>query len=98
MRKINRKERNMSNPTKPQTPLTASELLQVVSNQWADRETIMKISNTGYTTSTKYFKEIQEKVEAEGYRLPTGLVPMEKVVEYFKINLSYLKKVSQNEK
>ena len=32
--------------------------------------------------------EIASRIEAEGKRLPNNLVPMEKVIEYFNINLN----------
>lgn len=77
---------------------TANEVLNLISTPWATIKNIMKISGTGYNTSSKIFKKIKEEVEQEGYKLPPYVVPMERVVDYLKININYLKKVSQNEK
>ena len=82
---------------KPKEKLSAQELLSLLSSQWADTETLMKIGCVGYNTALAIKKEIVSTAASEGYSLPRGLVPMEMVVDYFKINISYLKKFVNKE-
>lgn len=77
------------------TPLTAQELLDVVNAQWATKQVIMKIACVGEKNASEIFSAIEEQVLNSGYKLPPNLVPMEKVVDYFNININYLKKVSK---
>lgn len=82
---------------KSKEKLSAQELLNLLSSQWADTETLMKIGCVGYNKALDIKKEIVSTAESEGYYLPRGLVPMEMVVDYFKINISYLKKFVNKE-
>lgn len=83
---------------KPRVVPTANEILNLINTPWATIKTIQAISGTGYNTSSKVFKKIKEELEEEGYKVPYGVVPMERVVDYFKININYLKKISQIDK
>lgn len=74
--------------------LKAEEVLEIINKQWATKSDIKKIGNIGIDKSTHIFKEIYDEAIEEGWNLPnTRLIPMEKVVKYFKININYLKKV-----
>ena len=42
-------------------------------------------------------RELRKQLEQDNYFLPTNLLPMDKVVEYLKLNIPYLKKVSNFE-
>ena len=75
--------------------LTASELLELLGKQWANVNDIKLIGEVGTNRAQIIKKEIKENLENQGYRLPRGLVPMEAVVEYFKINIEYLKKFTK---
>lgn len=77
------------------TPPTADELLDIINNQWASAKTIQKIAYVGANKAGKLFNEIKTEVLNDGYKLPANLVPMERVVKYFNININYLKKVSK---
>ncbi len=77
------------------TILSASELLKLISEkQWANSTDLMKISGKCRNYADKDKREIIEQLEKQGYRLPRGLVPMDVVVDYYKINITYLKKVA----
>lgn len=77
------------------TKLTAKEMLIILNNQWATVNDIMLIGHVGKNKAQKIKREIKEELEASKINLPYGLVPMEKVVDYFKININYLKKVKE---
>ena len=78
--------------------LSAQEILDLLNLQWADTETVMKLGSIGSNKALYVKKVIRESLENEGYFLPRGLIPMDKLVDYFKINVSYLKKISGKEK
>ncbi len=73
----------------------ATEILNILNNQWAGTKEIRQIGMVGETMALNIKREIATQLEKEGYRLPPRLVPMEKVVDYFKININYLKKLER---
>lgn len=75
--------------------LSADEMLVLISKQWANVSDIMKIGNVGKNKAQEIKRTIKNYYDANAVCLPYGLIPMEKVVEYFQINISYLKKVQQ---
>lgn len=77
------------------TKLNAQELLELLETQWASTKDIMKIGAVGENRAYLIKKQIQKQVETQGKLLPSGLVPMEFVVDYFQININYLKKISK---
>lgn len=78
---------------KPKEKLSSKELLDLLSCQWMGNEEIMLIAHCGKNKAGKYRKEIEELVKAKsGKFCPYAQVPTEFVVEYFGINISYLKK------
>ncbi len=76
-------------------PLSAEETLERISKQWANRRDVMDIGFIGDTKAGVIVNEIRVNLENQGYRLPNNYIPMQAVIDYFKINISYLKKVSQ---
>lgn len=77
--------------------LSADELLELISKQWANVNDIMKIGSIGQNSAQAVKRTIKEEFDNKDIHLPYGLVPMEKVVEYFHINIQYLKKVQKKE-
>lgn len=75
--------------------LNASELLEVINKQWATRSDMQKISGKCIGYARNDFNELRKQIKDEGFELPSNLVPMERVVEYYHINISYLKKISR---
>lgn len=75
--------------------LSAEEILVLIQKQWASTSDIQKIGSIGYQNALAIRKKITSIVENENYRLPYGLVPMAMVVQYLKIDINYLKKVSK---
>lgn len=74
------------------------EQLETLANQWATAEDIRIIGCVGKNTASKIKTEIKEQIEQEGKRLPYNLVPMKKVIEYFNIDINYLKKLAKLER
>ena len=73
--------------------ISANETLNLISAQWAGTTEIMKLGCVGKNKALEIKREIKEQADANGYFLPNNLVPMEYVIDYFKINITHLKKV-----
>ena len=72
--------------------MNAEELLELINQQWATTTDITKIGQCGRDKAVKIKSEIKSQL-GNNYYLPNGRVPMEKVVEYFNININYLKRI-----
>lgn len=79
---------------KPIKKLSASETLEILNNQWASIEDIMKLAFIGETKARNIANNISIIVSEKDYTLPKGLIPMELLKDYLGINIAYLKKVS----
>lgn len=78
--------------------LSANEILNLLNKQWATAQDIRAIGSVGANKALEIKNEIRKKVEVDGYKLPsTRLLPMQYVIDYFKININYLKKVAREE-
>ena len=78
---------------------TASEQLNAMTSQWADNQAIKVIGGIGLNKAAMIRREIEQQVKNDGYRLPKpAIVPMEYVIEYFHININYLKKLAKLER
>lgn len=81
---------------KPKQRLTAKETLELLNNQWATTEDIMKLAFVGENKAREIGKEIMNIVsEKHKKKLPRGLFPMQVVQEYLEININYLKKIER---
>ena len=81
---------------KPTQRLTAKETLDLLNNQWATTEDIMKLAFVGESKAREMGKEITEIVSKKhNKKLPRGLFPMQVVQEYLGININYLKKIER---
>lgn len=78
--------------------LSATETLELLNNQWATTSDVKKLACVGNNRGSDIMRAIRENAESQGYHLPRGLVPMEMVIDYLKININYLKKISKIEK
>lgn len=82
---------------KPKQRLTAKETLELLNNQWATTEDIMKLAFVGENKAREIGKEIMNIVtEKHKKKLPRGLFPMQVVQEYLEININYLKKIERD--
>lgn len=75
---------------KSKTIISAEDMLVLLSKQWATVQDIMKIGALGRNKARDIKNEIEREVKDSGQKLPNNLVPMEKVIDYFKINLDFL--------
>ena len=78
---------------------SASEQLQAMSCQWADNKTIMIVGGVGMNKAVTIRKKIEEKIKDEGLNLPRqAIVPMRYVIDYFNIDINYLKRLAKLER
>lgn len=75
--------------------INATEMLQILNKQWATTSDMSKLSGNCLEYARNDFNKLTKQIKDEGYELPKRLVPMDRVVEYYHINLSYLKKISR---
>lgn len=80
------------------TKISANELLKLIDNQWASTSDIMKIGSVGRNKALTIKSKIKTELENKGYYLPNNLVTMQSVLDYFKIDINYLKKVCNTTK
>lgn len=81
---------------KSKTILQADQMLITLNKQWATIQDIMLVGSLGRNKARDIKNEITKKIEAEGKKLPNNLVPMEKVIEYFNINVEYLVSINKS--
>ena len=78
---------------------SASQQLKAMSSQWADNKAIMIIGGIGLNKAVDIRKEIEQKIKEDGYNLPrNAIVPMKYVIDYFRIDINYLKKLASLER
>ena len=78
---------------------SASEQLRAMSSQWADNKTIMIIGGVGMNKAAVIRKRIEEKIKDDCLNLPRqAIVPMKYVIDYFNIDINYLKRLAKLER
>ncbi len=75
--------------------MTAKETLELISKQWCDLKDLQKLTGLGKNNALKLKNEIKLDLNNKGYLLPNKLLPMNEVVNYLKINISYLQKMAK---
>ena len=81
---------------KSKTIIQANEMLEILNKQWATIQDIMKIGALGRNKARNIKNEIERNIVDQGLKIPNNLVPMEKVIEYFKINLDFLVTINKS--
>ena len=74
--------------------MKANELLEIISKQWCNTEDLIKITGLGRNTVLKLKKQIKSSLNTREYSLPNGLLPMNEVVKYLKIDIDYLEDIN----
>ena len=74
--------------------MTATELLEAVNHQWATVDDIMRIGAVGINKARLIRNVIEKEINESGYILPKRLIPMQKVIDHFNIDIKFLKEVS----
>lgn len=78
---------------------SASEQLQAMTSQWANNKSIMVIGGVGMNKALEIRKAIEEQIKSQGLNLPKqAVVPMKYVIDYFNIDIGYLKKLAKLER
>lgn len=82
--------------TKPKQKATAQEILEILNGLWVDKKGIMTIAYCGNKTASDHIHAIKSIVKDKyGKECPRSYVPTEIVIDYFNINVNYLKKVAK---
>lgn len=75
--------------------MSAKETLELISKQWCDLKDLQKLTGLGKNNALKLKNDIKLDLNNKGYLLPNKLLPMNEVVSYLKINISYLQKMAK---
>ncbi len=75
--------------------MNAKETLNLISKQWCNLNDLQQLTGLGRNNALKLKNEIKIELENKGYSLPNKLLPMNEVVSYLKINISYLQKMAK---
>ena len=75
--------------------ITAKETLDIISKQWCNSQDFSILSNTGKNKALKLMKDLRIRLEKDNYFLPSNVLPMDKVVEYLDLNITYLNQVKK---
>ena len=79
--------------------LNANEILKLASSQWASTKDIMMIGSVGRNKAYAIRNEIiEDYYNGNNHVRNKRLIPMSEVLNYFNINIDYLKEVSTYEK
>ena len=82
--------------TKPKNKPTAQEILNVIDGMWVDVNGISVIAYCGYNTALEHMKKIREQIRNKyDKECPRSFVPTDVVIDYFNINVNYLRKVKE---
>ena len=81
---------------KSKTILSADDMLEILNSQWATVQDIMKIGAVGRNKARDIKSKIANEITINGFTLPNNLVPMEKVIDYFKINVDFLVSINNS--
>lgn len=78
--------------------MSCIELLDILSNPWANVQDIMKIMNRGRDSAIKMRDTIIEEIHKNEKEVPKGkaiVVPMQYLVEKLNLDLEYLTKIAK---
>lgn len=75
------------------TKLTADQMLEVASSQWASAKDIMMLGSVGRNKAYAIRNEIISSLYNDNKLRNRGLVPMSEVLKYFNIDLAYLREI-----
>ena len=74
--------------------MESEELLKLLSKQWCSLNDLMKICKCGKNKALEVKKKILTKLLEDDYIIPSRDLPMKAVVDYLKIDIEYLVKMS----
>ncbi len=74
--------------------MDAKETLELINKQWCTLEDIMKLYCVGKNKALDIRRMLKRKFINEGYLIPNNQLPMNKVIEELKIDVQYLKLIT----
>ena len=74
--------------------MNANDMLNLISKQWCNLSDLMKILNCGRNKALVVKKQIKDKLIENGYIIPNNNLPMKAVIDILKIDIDYLKTIS----
>lgn len=74
--------------------MDAEETLKVISKQWCDLKDIMHLAQVGRNSALKIKQAISTTLKEQGYYIPKNLIPTTDLVKYLKIDINYLRKIT----
>lgn len=81
--------------------MSSLEIINILSKQWANVNDIKIIASCGRDKASAIRNFIIDDIKKSGKQLPIAkqkLVPMQKVIDYFNINVDYLYSMAKKEK
>lgn len=81
---------------KPKQKPTAQEILNVLDGMWVDKAGITLLGYCGDNKALEHIKSIRENIKIKyGKECPRNVVPTDEVIDYFNINVNYLRKIAK---
>ena len=74
--------------------MNAEETLKIISKQWCNLTDLMRLLGCGRNKALIVKKTIKDRLIEEGYIVPSNNLPMKAVVDILKIDVNYLKDIS----
>lgn len=72
-----------------------NEMLDVLKKQWLKAQDIKILASVSLRKAYLIRNEITEDLKKQNYFLPNGLVPSNKVIDYLKLDIKYLRKLAE---
>lgn len=75
--------------------MSAKEIIDIIVKPWCKTTDIAKLVGISNATASRIKSEIERNLKTKGFKryLPQGMIPTKAVIEYFDIDLEYLKNV-----
>ena len=74
--------------------MNAQDTLKLITKQWCSITDLMKLLGCGRNKALIVKKTIKDKLIKEGYIVPSNNLPMKAVVDILKIDINYLRDIS----
>ena len=74
--------------------MKAEETLKLISKQWCNLTDLMRLLGCGRNKALEIKKQIKDRLVKDGYIVPINDLPMKAVVDILKIDVEYLKEMS----
>lgn len=78
--------------------MNINEMIDIMTKQWCTVDDLAKLAGVGRNKALDIKRTIREDLISKGYYVPKRHVPMKAVVNYLKIDVSYLKMMLELQK